>query len=411
MTDPANDAPAPNPPAEATGPDTLSVLEDGDRRVVLVGTAHVSAESVREVEEVITREQPDTVCVELDPQRHAALTDENRWKNLDIFAVIREGKTLYLLANLAIGAYQRRIGAELGVQPGAELLEAVRAAERAGAGVALVDRDIHITLKRTWANISFLRKMGVLGGVLEGLVTGGAEVDAEQIEELKQSANLSAMMEEFVRVLPEVAEPLIDERDRYMAERIHEVAGKRVVAVVGAAHAPGIRRYYGELQAGSRTIDTDALEALPQPGWFGRVAKWLIPAIVLVAFGFGFQRGAGQTLEQMLYAWVLPNAIFAALFAAIAGAKPFSVVTAFFASPITSMNPTIGAAMVVGPVEAWLRKPTVADAQRINDDVQSLRGFYRNPFTRVLLVAMMANVGSGIGGMVGTYWVLRVLSG
>lgn len=389
--------------AQAKGSDTVTCIERDGRQFWIVGTAHVSASSVEEVKRVIDEVQPDTVCVELCQSRYEALTDASRWRKLDIFKVIREGKTLFLLANVAIGAYQRKLGKELGVTPGAELLAGAEKAREIGAQLELVDRDIHVTLKRTWGTVSFWQKMNLLGAVMESLVFR-EEISAEDIENLKEAGQLRDMMSEFTRVLPEVAEPLIHERDRYMVSRLREVPGQRIVAVVGAAHVPGMKQVFDD------AIDRPALNVLPQPSrWVGAL-KWIIPAVILMAFAWGWQKGQEHTLEEMIYAWILPNSLVAGFFTAVAGGRPLSVITSLFSSPITSLNPLIGTAMVVGPVEAWARKPTVEDCERINEDVQSLRGLYRNPFTRVLLVAVAASMGSAIGAWIGMSWVLSLLA-
>ncbi len=380
----------------------VTVLRDGDRTIYLVGTAHVSADSVREVDAVIEAVRPDTVCVELCETRYNALTDESRWRKLDVFKVIREGKTLLLLANLAVGAYQRRLGAELGVVPGAELLQAARKAEEIGAELSLIDREIQTTLRRTWANVGFWKKSGLLAAVV-GATVSGQEVDAETIENLKGRAQLSEMLAEFAKELPEVKRPLIDERDEYMIAGIEEAPGKTIVAVVGAAHVPGMVANFG------KAIDREALDAQPKKKVWVSMLKWLIPAIVLAAFTYGYSKHEGQTLEAMLYAWILPNSIAAAFLTLVALGRPLSIITAFVASPITSLNPLLGAGMVVGLVEAWLRKPTVEDAENINRDVQTWRGFYKNAFTRVLVVAFMATIGSALGAWIGATWVVSLL--
>lgn len=391
---------------EAVGDGNVTILRDGDRTFYIVGTAHVSEASVREVESVIEAVQPDTVCVELCKARYEALTDEDRWKKLDIFKVIRQGKTLFLLANLAIGAYQRRIGAKLGVKPGAELLAGAKKGEEIGAHIELVDRDIHTTLKRTWGNLGFFRKMTLLAGIMGSLTEkqedGKELTEEEEIEQLKMQANLSEMMKEFADALPEVHGPLIDERDQYLISHIEKAPGKTIVAVVGAGHVPGMKGYF------KKDIDTEPLDVIPERNRLWGLLKWIIPTLILIAFYKGYTDTAGQSLTDMLYAWIIPNSIMCGLLCALAGAKFLSIVTGFVASPITSLNPLLGAGMVVGLLEAWLRKPTVEDAERINDDVQSIKGIYKNPFTRVLLVAVAATLGSALGAWVGFSWVLTL---
>lgn len=379
--------------------DHIKILNLDGRTIYLVGTAHVSDKSVEEVQTIIEEVQPDTVCIELCDTRYQALTDDDRWKRLNIFDVIREGKTLLLLANLALSAYQRRLGAKLGVDPGAELLAGAKKAEEVGAHLELIDRNIQTTLKRTWSNVGFFQKVRLLSMIV-GSTFSREEIDAETIEELKGQAQLSEMLAEFAAYMPEVKQPLIDERDRYMMSKIRESEGERVVAVVGAAHVPGM------LLVQNEPIDREPLDVVPPRSRWTSLLKWIIPTLIFVLFAVGWSKHEGQTLEQMLFAWVIPNAVLCGLLTAIAGGKLLSILTGFICSPITSLNPALGAGMVVGLLEAWLRKPTVADAQRINDDIATFGGLYRNSFTRVLLVAFMATMGSALGAWVGAAWVV-----
>jgi pheromone shutdown-related protein TraB len=382
----------------------VTIIERNGRTFYIVGTAHVSNDSVEEVKETIREVQPDTVCVELCETRFEALSNENRWENLNIFEVIREQKVLMLLANLAIGAYQRRIGRELGVTPGAEMIEAISAAKDIDAEIGLIDRDIQVTLKRTWSNVGFFKKIGLLGTIVDSLLGGGEEVTREKIEELKEAENLSSMMEEFAEAMPEVKEPLIDERDLYMVSKLREVSGERIVVVVGAGHVDGMTRHF------DADIDRPALEEIPPPKPWVALLKWVVPLAVLCAFYIGYMQNEGRTLNELLMAWALPNAVFGALFTAIAGGRFFSILVAAVASPVTSLNPLLPVGVPVGFTEAWLRKPTVQDAQRIPDDVQSLRGFYKNPFTRTLLVTFMSILGSALGAWLGLGWLVKLVS-
>ncbi len=382
--------------------DNVTVLEQGDRRFHIVGTAHVSRQSVEEVRELIERVRPDTVCIELDENRFQALTDEERWKKLDIFQVIKQKRVPFLLANLALSAYQTRLGEKLGVKPGAEMLEAIKAADEVGAELVLVDRDIQITLKRTWRNVSFWNKLKLMGALL-GSFFEEEDVSDEELENLKNGEVLGDMMAEFSEQLPQVKVPLIDERDSYLISSIESSPGQNVVAVVGAAHVPGMVQKFGT------SIDLEELDVIPPPGKVGPWLKWLIPGIVLAAFTWGYFKVSGHHFRYMLAAWILPNAILAGLFSLIAGSRVLTAIAAFVASPITSLNPTIQAGMVAGLVEAWLRRPTVDDCSRVREDSQSLRGLYRNRFTRVLLVSIMASLGSALGAWVGGTWVVTLL--
>ena len=385
-----------------TGPGHVTLVEHEGRQIHVVGTAHISQRSVEEVKRVIQEVRPDTVCVELDQVRYDALLDDARWQKLDIFQVIREKKVLFLLTSLALSAYQRKLGEKVGVKPGAELLAAVRSAEEVGAELILADRDIQATLKRTWASISFWNKLKLASGLVAAPFAV-QEISETQIEELKDRDTINEMLKEFAKLMPGIKKPLIDERDLYLMSKIQEAPGKRIVAVVGAGHVEGLLAHLGE------KVDREELSKIPPPSKQTQALKWVIPAIVLSAFYYGYSKHSGEGLQEMLFAWIIPNSVLAGLLSAIAGAKLLTILVAFVASPITSLNPTIGAGMVAGLVEAWLRKPTVADCQTVADDMLTIRGIYRNRFTRVLLVAVLATLGSALGAWVGAGWVVWLL--
>jgi pheromone shutdown-related protein TraB len=374
----------------------------------LVGTAHVSQRSVEEVKAVIDRVQPDVVCVELDKTRHDALTKDSAFRDLDVFKVVREGRGLYLLAHLALASYQRRIGASLGVKPGAELLAAVQAANARGIPVELIDRDINITLKRTWKNLGLWKRSVLLSSLLVGWDDGGGKgelVTEESLESLKEPKALSEMLTELGRAVPQVKGPLIDERDRYLASKAVDAGrGKqKVVAVVGAAHVPGMTARFGE------PVDRAALDRIPPPSLFWSALKWLIPILFVAALVWGWQRSDTTTFTEMMLAWILPTSIGAGALTLLAGGSILSVISALLVAPIAAIHPLLGTGMVVGVVEAWRRKPSVADCERLPDDIQTLRGFWRNPVTRILLIAVASGLGTAGGFWVGVGWVASLL--
>ena len=386
--------------------DNVTILHRDGRTFYIIGTAHISAKSVVEVRETIERVRPDSVCVELCNTRYQSMNDPDRWKKLDIFQVIKQGKTLYFLANLALSAYQLALGEKFGVKPGEEQREGIRAAKDVQAELILADRDIQATLKRTWANIGFLGKLKLLGSVM--VPAGEAEELTEtKLEEMKDRDTITEMMREFAEFFPQVKTPLIDERDQYLIESVVQADGEKVVAVVGAGHVQGMITHF----EANTTIDREALSVIPPTPLWVKSLKWIIPSIILVLFYIGYQNKSEQSFELMLTAWILPNAVMAALLSLIALPKPLSVVTAAIASPITSLNPALGAGMVVGLVEAWLRKPTVADSETLVADAATLKGLYRNPFSRVLMVAVCATVGSALGAYIGFAWVLTLFNG
>ncbi len=409
----ANDAPPPATDARAEPSPVANnhvkhLTLAGERQVWLLGTAHVSRASVEEAQALIRRLRPAVVAIELCQARHQALMDPNRWKNLDIFQVFREGRSLLLLANLAIGAWQRRIGAELGVEPGAEMLAAADAAREVGARLELIDRDIHVTLKRTWGSISLWQKASLLTAI-SGSLVGGETVTAEEIESMKEGDQLSDMLSEFSRALPQVAEPLIYERDRYMARKLTDLDSESVVAVVGAAHLPGMVASLDS--GGARAVVIADLEQLPKPSWYWRAAQWLVPAAVVIALAAAWLLGDIAMVGDLVWIWIAATGFPAALLTAIAGGRPLSIFAAGLFAPFAALHPMVGTAMLIGPVEAWVRKPTVADCERIADDVQSLGGLYRNPFTRVLLVATASALGTALGAWIAGAMMARALAG
>jgi pheromone shutdown-related protein TraB len=388
-------------------PDSVTELVHEGTTYYILGTAHVSQRSVDEVKAVIDRVKPDVVCVELDKARHDALTKDSAFRDLDVFKVVREGRTLYLLAHLALASYQRRIGANLGVKPGAELLAAVQAANERGIPVALIDRDINITLKRTWKNLGLWKRSLLLSSLVVGWEDDdkGDGVTEEHIEGLKEPKALSEMLSELGRAVPQIKGPLIDERDQYLASKAVD-AGRdkqRVVAVVGAAHVPGMKAHFGE------PIDRAALDKLPPPSLLWRAVKWLVPILFLVAIVWGWQRSDTRSFAEMMLAWILPTSIGAGALTLLAGGSVLSVLSALVVAPIAAIHPLLGTGMVVGVVEAWRRRPNVADCERLPDDIQTMRGFWRNPVTRILLIAVASGIGTAVGFWVGVGWVASLL--
>ncbi len=385
-------------------PVSVRRIEFDDRELFLVGTAHVSRESVQDVRKTIEAVRPETVCVELDEGRYQNLTDLGRWKRTNIAEVIRKGKAMLLLSSLIMTAFQRRIGKKLGVMPGAELLEGVKAAEDVGAELVLADRDIQITLKRTWGNFGLIDRAKVAGQLLASLFVT-EEVDEKMIEELKSQEKLGDVLEMLAREFPAMKVPLIDERDVYLSQKIREAPGRRLVAVVGAGHVRGIERSLGS------DHDLAPLEAVPRPSLSGRVLKWAIPIAVLALFIYAFLTGGAERSIDSIYIWFLVNGALSALGAALALGHPLTVVAAFLAAPLTSLNPMIAAGWVSGLVQAIVKKPTVQDLEDLPEAINSVRGFWSNPVSRILLVVVFSNLGSMLGTFLAGSWIAARLFG
>jgi len=375
-------------------------LQEGQRTFYLVGTAHVSRESVELVEQVIQETSPDTVCVELCDSRYQAIRQKDHWQNTDIIKVIREKKAFLLLSNLMLASFQKRIAQKLEVTPGQEMLQAIQSGEALGARIHLADRDIRITLSRTWRVMRLWDKVKLLFQLV--LSFGEVEdIRPEDIESLKEKDILEGLLSEIEKTLPAVRRILIDERDRYMAEKIRTAPGATVVAVVGAGHVPGIRKYWSE------PTDLSRLEAMPPKKKIAGFFKWGLPLSILALIAYGFFRGGSTAGTQMITSWVLANGILAGLGALLAFGHPLTILSSVFAAPLTSLNPMIAAGWVSGLVEAFSRKPKVIDLENLPRDILSVRGFWRNKITRILLVVVFTNLGSSLGTFVAIPLMLK----
>ena len=376
------------------------------KELILVGTAHISQASVDTVRQVIADEEPDTVCVELDEQRFQALTNRNRWESLNLIQVLRKGQVPFLLSNLALSSFQKRMGLQTGVKPGAELAAAAAAASDRGMRVELVDRNIRTTLLRAWRRTGIWRKMMLLATLL-GSMFEKQQIDEEELARLRETDTLSAMLEEMGSLLPAVKSILVDERDRYMAYHIRRAPGNKLVAVVGAAHLPGILR---TLQ---RPAETEAsireLDRIPPKPTLSKLVPWLIPAVVVALFLVGFFYGDRNQVAGAALAWVLANGLLSAFGAIVALGHPATVIAAFVAAPITSLNPTIGAGMVTGLVQAFVAAPTVKDMEQVGEDLTTLKGWWSNRLSRVLLVFLFSSIGSSVGTIVAFHWLKDLL--
>lgn len=393
------DTDEPQGPAPAGLPASARRLNDRGREVYLVGTAHVSLESIDDVRTTVELVQPDAICVELCQGRYEAFTRPDAWRKMDVFKVIKEGKATLLLSQLIMSAFYKRVGDRLGVRPGADMLEGVRLAREHDAELVLADRDVQVTLKRTWRRLGYWNKLKLIFLLLTSAVTE-PEVDKEAVDDLKREDRLEDVLTEFARAFPAVKEAIIDERDVYLAQRIREAAGERVVAVVGAGHVPGIARAIHEEHP------LAPLETVPDSSYWSRSLKWLVPLLIVAIIGYGFySAGAAHSLESISI-WVLANGVLAAVGAALALGHPITVLAAFVAAPITSLNPTIAAGWVSGLVQAWVKKPTVADLEAMGEVVTAFpKGLWRNPVSRILLVVVFSNLGSTLGTFIGGSWI------
>jgi len=381
------------------------------KNIHLIGTAHVSRESINEVSAAIREEKPGMVCVELDQGRYAAITQQDNWERLNVSKVLREGKGFLLIANIVLAGFQRRLGNELGVKPGEEMIAALNTAREMGIPYNLCDREVQTTFQRAWARCSLWSKCKLLATLLSSAFVA-EKLDADKIEKLKNNNELDNMMTELAHYLPPVKETLIDERDRYLAAKIWRAANgmavsmvdsgnnDSILAVVGAGHLRGIQEHLEQLADGAPPPSLDQLESIPPRSGLSQVAKWIIPLFIVGLITAGFFHTDFSVFLEMLRYWVLWNGSLAALGCIIALGHPLAILISFAGAPITSLNPFIGVGILSGLVQALVRKPRVCDAENIAEDVTSLKGVYRNRISRVLLVFFLSSMGSSIGTFV-----------
>lgn len=380
--------------------DIRRIQLDG-KQVILIGTAHISRDSVNRVRQVIEEEQPDTVCVELDEQRYQALRDPHRWRSLNLIQVLRSGQGAFLLANLALSSFQKRMGMGTGVTPGEELAAAAEEAEKRQLHLSLIDRNIRTTLLRAWRQTGLWKKLQLFSAIIAGLFDN-TRLDEEQLAELRQHDTLTALLQEMGDSLPGIKTILVDERDRFMAYHIAKAPGRKIVAVVGAAHLPGIQE---NLPCHITEAEIEAINYIPEKSRLSKLIPWLIPAVVIALFVAGFFLGDRSRLADAAVAWFLANGILSALGATIALGHPLTIATAFVAAPFTSLNPAIGAGFVSGLMQAYLAGPTVQDLETVSDDLATMRGWWGNRLTRVLLVFLFSNLGSAAGTFLAFHWL------
>lgn len=379
------------------------------RKIVLIGTAHVSKESIAEVKNEIESLKPDCVAVELDEKRYNSMMDPESWKNLDIVKVLKRREGFLMLANLVLSSFQKRMGKNVGVKPGDEMLAAINCAKENNVLFTLVDRPIQVTLRRAWAKNSLWGKCKLLASMIASAFDN-EEISEDEIEKLKSGNEMDSMMKELSEYLPSVKEVLIDERDRYLASHIWESEGNTIVAVLGAGHLPGVKAYLEKLANGIMISDTSDIETVSEKSIAGKVIGWGIPIVIVALIVAGFFMGGRTIGTQMIGSWILWNGCLSALGALVAFANPITVLVAFVGAPLTSLCPLVGVGLFTGIVQALICKPKVSDIESLQEDVSSLKGWYKNRVLKVLLVFFLSSLGSTIGTFVATGKIASLLT-
>lgn len=376
----------------------------GDTEITLLGTAHVSPTSARTVSELLDTGAFDSVAIELCLSRQRAMLDPEATSRLDLFSVIRGGQAPMIAASLALGAYQQRLAEQYGIEPGAEMRAAMHGALERGLLLTLIDRDIGLTLRRAYRAVPWWQRMGLIGGLFASVMSRD-QIAEEEIERLKEGDMLESTFSEFAEHSRELYAPLIDERDRYMAAHLRrlaaaeDMAGRRILAVVGAGHLKGIENYLTLDRQRPEDVLAELEKSPPKAQW-PKYVPWVVVGIILTGFAIGFTRNTELGL-QLVLEWILINGGLAAVGGIIALAHPATIATAALAAPLTSLNPTIGVGFVAAAVELYLRKPQVGDFAQLRRDTTSARGWWRNRVSRVLLVFLLTTFGSAMGTYIG----------
>lgn len=433
--------------------DTIHHVNYDNKEIIIIATAHVSKKSQEDVKRVIESEKPDSVCIELDKSRFKTITEKSDFSSMDIVKVIKEKKAIVVLVNLLLASFQRKIAKNMDVEPGCEMIQAINSAKEINANIILADRDIQVTFKRIWRKSNFIQKFKLLSQILGTFLLSADNIKEDEIEKMKTSDSLDGAINMMWKSFPLIKEVLLDERDRFLANKIRCAQGQKIVAVLGAAHVPGVKRYLNkeisfvpqtiearnfsrhisdksvtnqeksllntiytqenrkqtknsklytlknnvELESENRILDI-LFNKIPKPGISGTIVAIIIPAILLIWIIYGFFNNSG--VENLL-SYILGTGCGAALGSLVASAHPITVLVGFIAAPITVMHPLLGVGWFTGLSEALLKKPKVSDLQNLSEDIKTLKGFYKNRFSRILLVIIVSSLGTNLGIFLG----------
>ncbi|CAM2070763.1 TraB/GumN family protein [Sulfidibacter corallicola] len=372
----------------------------GQEKVIhLIGLPDHSQQSLDEVDRIVAEINPDTVCFPLCETRFRALTDEATWRQMKIVDVLRQGRMLLLLANLAASTFQHGRGRDVAVRLGDEMLGRIAKAEALGARLEFGDRDLQITLKRSWKQLSARQRARAMLKLIQALVFKPEKPDPEPHLDSERSIHNALR-----RSLPEFEQPFFEEADQYLMSSIERADGHSIVAVVHESRLDGVARHFN---AG---VDRESLGSLPARSKLAKLMPWLASALVIGMVIYGLLHRPEIPAGDLLLTWALPNWICTGLFLLPAGPRFLSFFSALVVTPFTPLSPFLRTGLVVGLLEGWLRRPLVSDCEQIPRDLRSLRGIYGNRLTRVLLVAWLGHIGSSLGNYVGVFMLFRLLT-
>jgi len=382
----------------------IHIVDLPDKKIILIGTAHISKTSVDLVKATIIEEKPDCVCLELDEKRYETLIKKKKWESLNFLQIIKKKQLTTLLVSLVLSSYQKKLAKQTGISPGSEFVEADKIAKEQKISVSLVDRDARITLKRAWRKTGFFKKLLLMANLF-GSFFDKTKIDEKSLSELKNSDVISEMLNELGNFLPAIKTVLIDERDTYIAEKIKTSKGKKIIAVIGAGHVKGIKQALRE----DRNNQMAEITSLPAAPVTGKIIGWSIPALILLAiFLIGYDSGIMEAKNNILF-WIIANGSFCAMGAIFALAHPLTILTAFIAAPFTSLTPVIGAGYVTALVQALICPPSVKEIQNVSEDVGIYKRWWKNKTLKVFLAFLLPGFGSFIGSVVGGFEIIKNL--
>ncbi|MFI3283549.1 MAG: TraB/GumN family protein [Erysipelotrichaceae bacterium] len=370
-----------------------------NKNIYLIGTAHVSKISVQQVRETIEEINPDCICIELDDKRYESLNNPKKWLDTDIIEIIKKKQTTLLLVNTILSSFQKRVAKNLDSKSGMEMIEGINQAKKRNIDLVLADRNIQTTFMRIWRKHSFLQKIKLVCQMITSIFDD-EDISEEDLMNLQKSDMLEAALNDIGKNFPVIKTVLVDERDQYLAQKIKQAPGKEVVAILGAAHLGGVSK---EL---FNDHDLNELDHIPEKTLFSKLIGWCIPALIIGIIGYTFFQNRELGINQ-IQTWILWNGSLSAIGVLLGGGHILSILVAFIAAPITSLNPLLAAGWFAGITEATLRKPAVKDFENINEDISSLKKAYSNRVIRILLIVILANLLSTIGTLIGGADVLH----
>jgi len=369
------------------------------KHITLIPTAHVSKESAELTERVINELQPDSICIELDQDRYNSLTDPEKFKNTDVVKIIKDKKVSLMLVTIILSNYQRKLATNLESKNGQEMMIGINKAKELNADLVLADRSVSTTFKRIWANLTLIDKFKLIYMIISSIFDE-EEITEEDLAKLQQSDMLSSALNEVSKAFPHITEVLVDERDKYLAHKIKNAPGENIVAILGAAHTVNVPKYI------EQDYSIEEYDKIPEKKLSSKLVGWIIPVAIVVAIIASFRLDSNIGLSQ-IKTWILFNGTFSAIGTLIGGGHIITALLSFIVAPITSLNPLLAAGWFAGLLEAKLQKPTVADFDSLATDLNNVKGFWKNKVTRIMLIVVLANIGSTIGTFVSGFGIFK----